>query len=80
MQIYKVKGKSVAEASVKEETAGKAMIGGPFELVDQDGKPFTDRDLLGEFALIYFGFTNCPDICPDELEKLAAAIDQVGTP
>eukprot|EP00193_Tetraselmis_chui_P007450 CAMPEP_0177760490 /NCGR_PEP_ID=MMETSP0491_2-20121128/5294_1 /TAXON_ID=63592 /ORGANISM="Tetraselmis chuii, Strain PLY429" /LENGTH=170 /DNA_ID=CAMNT_0019276391 /DNA_START=532 /DNA_END=1044 /DNA_ORIENTATION=- len=44
---------------------------------NQDGKRFTDRDLHGEFALLYFGFTTCPDICPDELEKLSAAIDSV---
>ena len=52
-------------------------MGGAFELIDTDGKPFTDKKLLGEFALIYFGFTFCPDICPDELEKIAAAVDAV---
>lgn len=62
----------------RTETAGKADIGGPFELVDQEGRPFTDAQLKGRFSLLYFGFTFCPDICPDELEKLAEAINSIG--
>lgn len=60
-----------------QQVAGKAAVGGPFNLIDQDGKPFSDANLRGEFAVLYFGFTFCPDICPDELEKLSAAIDMV---
>lgn len=53
-------------------------IGGPFELTDQTGATFTDRDLAGEYALIYFGYTYCPDVCPTELGQMAAAIDELG--
>jgi protein SCO1 len=68
----------VPEVATPAATVGKAAIGGPFHLVDQDGKPFSHEDLLGEFAIVYFGFTTCPDICPDELEKMAEAVNAVG--
>lgn len=56
---------------------GKPLVGGPFNLVDQNGNEFTEKDLLGKFTLIYFGFSMCPDICPDELEKMAEMIDAI---
>ena len=68
----------VAEIRSKQESVGVAAIGGPFDLLDQDGKRFTHEDLRGNYCLLYFGFTHCPDICPDELEKLATAVDAVG--
>lgn len=61
----------------ENKSVGRPSIGGPFNLVDQHGKPFTDKDLLGKWALMYFGFTNCPDICPEELDKMAAVVDMI---
>ena len=59
-------------------TTGKALIGGPFALVDQHGKKVTDRDFRGRYMLIFFGFTHCPDICPAELQVISASLDELG--
>eukprot|EP01013_Petalomonas_cantuscygni_P020591 TRINITY_DN39134_c0_g1_i1.p1 TRINITY_DN39134_c0_g1~~TRINITY_DN39134_c0_g1_i1.p1 ORF type:complete len:318 (-),score=39.43 TRINITY_DN39134_c0_g1_i1:181-1134(-) len=53
---------------------GKAALGGPFSLVRTDGRPITYAELRGKFVMIYFGFTNCPDVCPDELAKMSRLI------
>lgn len=55
-------------------------LGGPFRLVDQDGKNVTDASYAGKFMLVYFGFTFCPDVCPTELQAMATAIDDLGSP
>lgn len=59
-------------------TTGKALIGGPFALVDQHGKKVTDQDFRGRYMLIFFGFTHCPDICPAELQVISASLDELG--
>ena len=53
-------------------------IGGPFSLIDKDGHSVTDRDLRGRYALLYFGYTFCPDVCPTTLNTVAAAVDLLG--
>lgn len=58
--------------------SGQALIGGPFSLVDHTGKRVTERDFLGKYLLIFFGYTYCPDICPTELQVMSAALDQMG--
>jgi protein SCO1/2 len=53
-------------------------IGGGFHLVDQTGTPVTDATYAGRWRLMYFGYTFCPDVCPTELQTIAAAIDKLG--
>ncbi len=55
-----------------------AAIGGPFELLNGDGRVVTDRDFRGKVTLVYFGYTHCPDACPTALQDMANALDQLG--
>ena len=55
-----------------------AQIGGPFTLVDQDGKTVTEKNFTGSYKIIYFGFTYCPMICPTELQKIAGVLNTLG--
>jgi protein SCO1/2 len=55
-----------------------AAIGGPFKLVDQNGKAVTDQDLKGHPFLVFFGFTHCPDICPTTLFDVSEVLRALG--
>lgn len=53
-------------------------LGGPFNLIDHEGKPITRDNLLGRSHAIFFGFTNCPDICPTTLLEVASWMKDLG--
>ncbi len=53
-------------------------VGGPFSLVNSEGKPVTDRDFRGRFMLIYFGYTKCPNHCSTMLMMTAATLEALG--
>ncbi len=53
------------------------MVGGPFELVAADGRTLTQKDFAGRKALIFFGYTYCPDICPITLYNVGKAMQDV---
>ncbi|MDX2308877.1 MAG: SCO family protein [Hyphomicrobium sp.] len=60
------------------KTTGSPLIGGPFALVDPTGKRVTNKDFAGRPMVVFFGFTNCPDVCPSGLQVLGAALDKAG--
>ncbi len=57
---------------------GAAEIGGPFSLIDQNGKRAGDEDFRGRWMFIYFGYTHCPDVCPITLTEMADVMDRLG--
>lgn len=73
-----------ASTCTGEESAttsiGRPNIGGSFRLATHHNpsRTFTEADLLGHWNLLYFGFTNCPDICPEELDKMGVVVDETG--
>jgi protein SCO1/2 len=54
---------------------GKALIGGPFSLVDQSGRRVTEKNFEGRFMIAYFGYTFCPDFCPLGLSTITEALE-----
>ena len=59
-------------------STGQADVGGPFQLVDQDGRPVDQSMLEGKWSLVFFGFTYCPDFCPTTLAALEATKQRLG--
>jgi protein SCO1/2 len=59
-------------------TSGVIQVGGPYRLIDQDGKPRSSADFRGRYQLIYFGYSFCPDVCPTTLGVISSALDKLG--
>jgi protein SCO1/2 len=53
-------------------------VGGPFTLVDGAGRTVTDETFRGEYMLVFFGYTFCPDVCPTTLQRVGEALDALG--
>ncbi len=62
-----------------QSETGIALIGGPFHLVDQNGQARSDADFHGQYLLVFFGYTNCPDVCPTTLQTITTAMDKLGS-
>ncbi len=53
-------------------------LGGDFNLIDHEGRPFQLSSQRGKVVLVFFGYTFCPDVCPTTLSKLSAVADKLG--
>ena len=68
----------VGLAASKGVMIGKAALGGDWVLTDHHGNKRTNEDFFGQWLILYFGFSFCPDICPEQMEKLMEAVDRLG--
>eukprot|EP01066_Platyproteum_vivax_P014257 Platyproteum_vivax@DN6395_c0_g1_i1.p1 len=76
--LYEFEKKKNKRAAVTEEhKIGTPLLGGPWTLYDSQGQVVSDTDFLGKYVVMYFGFTYCPDICPQELEKMGLVIEKL---
>ena len=74
-------GGLVARLSGQAEAEGGSSavrVGGAFTLVDEAGHTVDDQQYRGRWMLVYFGYTTCPDVCPTELQTMAAALSKLG--
>lgn len=67
-----------APESSQQTSMPGVSIGGAFTLVDQHGKTVTDKDFAGNYMLLFFGYTYCPDVCPTELQKMSRVMELLG--
>jgi protein SCO1/2 len=63
-----------SERGAEEPPLAGAAIGGDFTLTDEDGETVHESDFAGEYRVVYFGYTFCPDVCPVDMQKLGQAL------
>lgn len=61
-----------------EEKSNALFIGGPFAMMDHNGRAVTEKDYAGKAKAIFYGFTYCPDVCPTTLARLTMLMEKLG--
>ena len=62
----------------RDHSGGGQAFGAPFALVDQKGRPVTERDFQGHPSIVFFGFTHCPEVCPTTLVEIDTWLKDLG--
>ena len=70
---------SLAHEPITDTESVQQSNRGPFSLVDHEGRHVTNETYIGKYLLVYFGYTNCPDVCPIDLQTISIALDILGS-
>lgn len=68
----------IGRAAARFARAGPEEGDRPFELTNQSGEQVSDKTFRGKWLLVYFGFTNCADVCPASMSEVAEALRLLG--
>ena len=69
---------AVVWVTLPKEATQASSVGGPFRLIDQNGRAVTEQDFKGKPFIVFFGFTYCPDICPTTLFDISEVLQRLG--
>jgi protein SCO1/2 len=69
---------ALRQPTIDKAQTSKVTIGGPFAMTNHLGKAVTDKDYRGKPMAMFFGFTNCPDICPTVLLRMTDLMTKLG--
>ena len=73
--VFVILGRASGETQCNGGSVAGGSIGGPFELIDENGALRTDKDVLTKPSLVYFGYTYCPDVCPLDVARNVEAVE-----
>jgi len=76
--VVVVSGRSTTSNGAEITSTGQPLVGGDFQLVNQDGQPVDQTMLNGKWSLVFFGFTYCPEFCPTTLAEMAVVQQRLG--
>jgi protein SCO1/2 len=76
--VVVVGGRAPTSNGAEITSTGQPLVGGDFELVNQDGQPVDQTMLNGKWSLVFFGFTYCPEFCPTTLAEMAVVQQRLG--
>ena len=71
-------GVAIGLAIERFQLAAPPLVGGPFALIDQQGRRVTEASYRGRALAVFFGFTHCPDVCPTALVRMAELLEALG--